>query len=372
MKKGLYINNKQNKFKNINEKIILFKQDMFYYKFNLWLPNLIWTGTKACKKKNLVNPQWLRNIKDRKYSFFRIDTFFSKTKYNSIKIINNGGWHFSNIKTPKEIEFKLRSYLHHREFDVNPLSVDQINEIIKNKQAIYDLKVDKTNNKIGNGNFLKKFELNKHLKSQMGGFKSSSFKKLSRSFSQQISQGQSSSFMENTLFPSIDKINIITWEHTHPLLYVKSENKIYALDALDHKTFLNSNNINDDHNVEIKIEALPVKNRIGEYNYSLWYNNLQDKDSRIYVENPTPFSKNTPFIMPVKKNVGEGMIFGSKFSRKKLESSQYYNPLLRVLDLRSLNSSAILTDAINELCLIEKEDSFSSKRTSSQSRKKFV
>ena len=148
-------------FKNINEKIILFKQDMFYYKFNLWLPNLIWTGTKACKKKNLVNPQWLRNIKDRKYSFFRIDTFFSKTKYNSIKIINNGGWHFSNIKTPKEIELKLRSYLHHREFDLNPLSVDQINEIIKNKQAIYDLKVDKTDNKIGNGNFLKKFELNK-------------------------------------------------------------------------------------------------------------------------------------------------------------------------------------------------------------------
>ena len=148
-------------FKNINEKIILFKQDMFYYKFNLKLPNLIWTGTKACKKKNLVNPQWLRNIKDRKYSFFRIDTFFSKTKYTSIKVINDGGWHFSNIKTPKEIEFKLRSYLHHREFDLNPLSVTQIDEIIKNKQAIYDLKVDKTVNKIGNGSILKNFDLNK-------------------------------------------------------------------------------------------------------------------------------------------------------------------------------------------------------------------
>jgi len=148
-------------FDNLNEKIILFKQDMFYYKFNLKLPNLIWTGTKACKKKNLVNPQWLRNIKDRKYPFFRIDTFFSNTKYTSIKIINDGGWHFSNIKTPKEIEFKLRSYLHHREFDLNPLSVDQIDEIIKNKQAIYDLKVDKTVNKIGNGSFLEKFEFNK-------------------------------------------------------------------------------------------------------------------------------------------------------------------------------------------------------------------
>jgi len=148
-------------FNTLKEKIILFKQDMFYYKFNLKLPNLIWTGTKACRKKNLVNPQWLRNIKDRKYPFFRIDTFFSNTKYTSIKIINDGGWHFSNIKTPKEIEFKLRSYLHHREFDLNPLSVEQINEIIKNKQAIYDLKVDKTLNKIGNGSILEKFEFNK-------------------------------------------------------------------------------------------------------------------------------------------------------------------------------------------------------------------
>ena len=148
-------------FNTLKEKIILFKQDMFYYKFNLKLPNLIWTGTKACRKKNLINPQWLRNIKDRKYPFFRIDTFFSNTKYTSIKIINDGGWHFSNIKTPKEIEFKLRSYLHHREFDLNPLSAEQINEIIKNKQAIYDLKVDKTVNKIGNGSILEKFEFNK-------------------------------------------------------------------------------------------------------------------------------------------------------------------------------------------------------------------
>ena len=148
-------------FNKINEKIILFKQDMFYYKFNLKMPNLKWTGTKGCKKKDLISPQWLRNIKDRKYSFFRIDTFFSETKYTSIKILNNGGWHFSNIKTPKEIEHKLRSYLHHREFDEKPLSIDEINQIIKNKQAIYDLKVDKTVNKIGNGSTLEKFEINK-------------------------------------------------------------------------------------------------------------------------------------------------------------------------------------------------------------------
>ena len=150
-------------FNKINEKIILFKQDMFYYKFNLYLPNLIWTGTKGCRKKHLISPQWLRNVKDRKYPFYRIDTIFSKNKYKSIKYINTGGWHFTNIKTAKEIEHKLRSYLHHREFDEQPLSVEEIDEIIKNKQAIYDLNVDKTVNKIGNGNTLKMFEISKLL-----------------------------------------------------------------------------------------------------------------------------------------------------------------------------------------------------------------
>jgi len=147
--------------KSIKHKIIMFKQDMFYYKFNLCLPNLKWTGTKGCKKKDLVNPQWLRNIKDRKYSIFRLDTFFSNKKYISINIIKDGGWHFSNIKTAKEIENKLKSYLHHREFDLEPMTINQIEEIIKNKQAIYDLKADKRINKIGSGSKLEKFELQK-------------------------------------------------------------------------------------------------------------------------------------------------------------------------------------------------------------------
>jgi len=145
----------------INQKIILFKQDMFYYKFNLNLPNLIWTGTKGCKKKYLKTPQWLRNIKDRKFPFYRLDVFFSKTKFINIKIINNGGWHFTNIKTASEIQHKLKSYLHHREFDENPISINMINEIVKDKRAIYDLKVDKKINKIGNGSKLEKYPLKK-------------------------------------------------------------------------------------------------------------------------------------------------------------------------------------------------------------------
>ena len=148
-------------FKKIKNQIILFKQDMFYYKLNLKLPDLIWSGTKACKKKYLKSPQWLRNIKDKKYPIYRFDTFFSDKKYINIKFINNGGWHFSNIKTPAEIEYKLKSYLHHREFDINPISVKEIENIINNKQAIYDLKVDKKVNKIGNGSKLEDYPLAK-------------------------------------------------------------------------------------------------------------------------------------------------------------------------------------------------------------------
>ena len=147
-------------FNKISEKLIFFNQSMFYYKFNLKLPNLIWTGTKACKKKYLFSPQWLRNIKDKKYPFYRIDTLFSKTKYNNIKFIIEGGWHFTNIKTAEEIRNKLKSYLHHREFDVDPISVEDINEIINNKIAIYDLNVDKSSNKFGNGKKLENYEIN--------------------------------------------------------------------------------------------------------------------------------------------------------------------------------------------------------------------
>jgi len=148
-------------FSKIKDEIILFKQDMFYYKYNLSLPNFKWTGTKAVKRKNLVSPQWLRNVKDRKYPFYRVDTFFSDKKYINIQIINDGGWHFSNIKSPEMIEHKLRSYLHHREFDQVSLSIKEINELVKKKQAIYDLRVDKRVNKVGNGVILENFEMKK-------------------------------------------------------------------------------------------------------------------------------------------------------------------------------------------------------------------
>ena len=134
---------------------------MFYYKFNLKLPNLIWSGTKACKKKYLKSHQWLRNIKDKKYSYYRLDAYFSEKKHINVKLIDDGGWHFTNIKTAKEIEHKLKSYLHHREFDINPMTTNEIEKIIRDKKSIYNLNVDKTVSKIGNGDKLEKFPLQK-------------------------------------------------------------------------------------------------------------------------------------------------------------------------------------------------------------------
>ena len=138
-------------FNKIKNEILIFRQDMFYYKFNLKLSNFKWTGSKACKMKKLINPQWLRNIKDKKFAFYRFDTFFSSTKYRNLKFIEDGGWHYTNMKNAKEIEHKLKSYLHHHEFEANHINLEQIEKIIKSKKAIYDVNADKRQGKFGEG-----------------------------------------------------------------------------------------------------------------------------------------------------------------------------------------------------------------------------
>ena len=138
-------------FNKIKNEILVFRQDMFYYKFNLKLSNFKWTGSKACKMKKLISPQWLRNIKDKKFAFYRFDTFFSSTKYRNLKFIEDGGWHYTNMKNAKEIEHKLKSYLHHHEFEANHINLEQIEKIIKNKKAIYDVNADKRQGKFGEG-----------------------------------------------------------------------------------------------------------------------------------------------------------------------------------------------------------------------------
>ena len=148
------------KFKSIKNKLIFFQQKIFYYKFNLCLNLENWVGTKVCKKKDLVSPQWIRNIKDRNYPFWRLDILFSKNKYQNIYFVTNGGWHFSYLKSAKDIEKKLKSYLHHREYDIEPVSVERIDQMIKEKKTVYDLKVDMRSSKFNKGQTLTKVNLN--------------------------------------------------------------------------------------------------------------------------------------------------------------------------------------------------------------------
>ena len=148
-------------FNNINQKLIFFNQLMMYYKFNLKLDNFIWIGSRACKFKDLVSPQWLRDIKSKKFYWWRVDIFFSKKKYNNIKFVDDGGWHFSYLKTPDKIEKKLKSYLHHIDYDKNPIGINKISEIVKNKKTIYNLKVDQKENKFDAKNDLVKIDINK-------------------------------------------------------------------------------------------------------------------------------------------------------------------------------------------------------------------
>ena len=79
-------NLKDKNLSDIENKLIFFKQKLFYYKFNLFCDRYDWYGTKACKKKDLIDFEWLRNVKTKKYNFFRLDTLFSNTKYTNVKI----------------------------------------------------------------------------------------------------------------------------------------------------------------------------------------------------------------------------------------------------------------------------------------------
>jgi beta-1,4-mannosyl-glycoprotein beta-1,4-N-acetylglucosaminyltransferase len=96
----LHLFDKKNKY-------AVFSQRMFNYKINLLNETENnWLGSKVCLKKNLKSPQWLRNLKFKKYPFWRID------KPRKIQIIENGGWHFAYLQTPENIAKKIKSFAH--------------------------------------------------------------------------------------------------------------------------------------------------------------------------------------------------------------------------------------------------------------------
>ena len=145
-------------FSNIDNKIIQFKQKMFYYKLNLYYPDFDWFGSKACRKKHLLSPQWLRNIKSKKYSRFRFDLIFNKKKYSDIHYVMDGGWHFTCIRTPEELEYKLLNFAHHYEYEESKLKLDDLKKLIKEKKVMYDHNLDQKKYKWSGNSFLKRIE----------------------------------------------------------------------------------------------------------------------------------------------------------------------------------------------------------------------
>jgi beta-1,4-mannosyl-glycoprotein beta-1,4-N-acetylglucosaminyltransferase len=146
--------------KKIENKLIFFKQKMFYYKLNLLHKSLPWYGSKACKKKYFKTAEWLRSIKNKKYPIWRIDILFSSLKYNNIGFVNDGGWHFSNIKKPEELEIKLLNFLHHVDYKESGLGLEDLKKFMNEKKIMYNHSMDKKGNKWGEGEKLYKLNIN--------------------------------------------------------------------------------------------------------------------------------------------------------------------------------------------------------------------
>jgi beta-1,4-mannosyl-glycoprotein beta-1,4-N-acetylglucosaminyltransferase len=154
-------NLESSQFKINKNDIILFNQLFFYYKFNLLYDKMIWPGTKGCKKKQLKSLSWLRNIKLKKYPFWRLDTLFSNNKYINLNIIEDGGWHFTNLKTPEDMYDKFINFGHHDEFKLSGLTIEKIREKVQNRELFYNHFADKTSSNKWESNYkLKLADLN--------------------------------------------------------------------------------------------------------------------------------------------------------------------------------------------------------------------
>ena len=68
---------------------------------------------------------------------------FSNTKYKNIKIIEDGGWHFTKIKKPEDIFYTLSNFGEYNEFVTSGLTVDDFKDFISKGELPYDHSADK-------------------------------------------------------------------------------------------------------------------------------------------------------------------------------------------------------------------------------------
>ena len=65
-----------------------------------------------------------------------------------------GGWHFSQLKTPQDIEIKLLNQEHHDEYRLARKNLPKVEDLVKRKTIIYDHKAKSSEYK-----FSKEFKL---------------------------------------------------------------------------------------------------------------------------------------------------------------------------------------------------------------------
>ncbi len=146
--------------KNSKSKITIFEQDLFYYKFNLLCDRIKWYGTRIIKKKDLINFEWLRQVKPKKYPFYRIDTFLKNDRYMNVNIVKNGGWHFTRMISPEEIHKKELDTEHHDEYRASKKTPEMIKDFIKRRVIDHDHLADSRENKFGKEFSLKQLDIN--------------------------------------------------------------------------------------------------------------------------------------------------------------------------------------------------------------------
>ena len=124
---------KKIKIFDVKNKYACFIQKNFQAKINLLnISDKNWMGTKIIKKKYIKSPQWLRNIKTAKPSFWK---FY---KPRQPQLIYDGGWHFSFLKNPKGISKKIQSYSHSEYNKSIYTDEKKIAERINNRIDIFD------------------------------------------------------------------------------------------------------------------------------------------------------------------------------------------------------------------------------------------
>ena len=74
----------------------------------------------------------LRNLKFKKYPFWRID------KPKNLQIIDNGGWHFAYLQKPENILKKIKSFAHGEFNKESFANLKNIEEKIKMEKDIFD------------------------------------------------------------------------------------------------------------------------------------------------------------------------------------------------------------------------------------------